>query len=973
LDGEAVYGNGGGIYQNFATITLNNSTISDNSATGSGGGLYDNNSTVNVTDSTFSGNSAQQGGGLYNNNVTVDVTNSTFSGNSATSSVGGGISSTGTLTVANSTFSGNSASVGGGISSSGTLTTLNTTFSGNNADTTGGGIYSSGSATVKNTLVVKGTTGDNCSGTLDGTANAADDGSCGASFANTSHLHLGTLGNYGGPTQTIPVLAPSDAINYGDNDTCSAAPVNGKDQRGKARDGACDMGAYEVEFNQAGPTLTVTTAADYDDNACSDADCTLREAINAANASSDANTIAFAANYTITLGSQLPAVTTAITINGNGAANTIVQASDCNPVTLPNGCTPAAYRVFEVGTTGDLTLNDLTIQNGACSGLCATDGSSGGGVYNAGTTTISNVAFIQNSANNNGGGMYNASDSSATLTNVTFSANLGAYGGGGLADYTSNPILSNVTFSGNTAGGTVNGTTYDGFGGGMYNTSSNPQLTNVVFSQNLTNTYGSGGGMYNSNSSPTLTNVSFSDNYAGAGGGMYNSNSSPALTDVLFSINSTLSRGGGIYDDTNSNPTLTNVTFSGNTAGPQGGGMYNNGSPTLINVTFSGNSANDGGGIFNGSGIPTLTNTIIANSLNGGDCSGTLNAASAYNLIEGSSCGLVNSMNGNIIGQDPMLDILADNGGFNQTHALLAGSPAIDAGDDTSCNNAGGKDQRGVLRPQGTTCDIGAFELEAYTLAITSINGTVASNPNHNFYYEGDVVQLTATPSAGWVFTNWTGGLTGTANPGSVTIHGDTAVTANYKKLASLTLYSIASNDGWVLEKGEKLNIGGSLDSTSTTFRLGDDNLKNQYRSILSFKTSRLPDNAVITSVTLKIRQQSATGSATFKMFGGLLVDIRKGTFGTSALQTKDFQTIASTPAAGIGPFILSPVGGWYTINLHAGKAYINKLATYNGLTQFRLRFKLDDNNDAIANTIRFFSGDNSTNRPMLIIQYYVP
>jgi hypothetical protein len=195
-----------------------------------------------------------------------------------------------------------------------------------------------------------------------------------------------------------------------------------------------------------------------------------------------------------------------------------------------------------------------------------------------------------------------------------------------------------------------------------------------------------------------------------------------------------------------------------------------------------------------------------------------------------------------------------------------------------------------------------------------------------------------------------------------------------YTVQKTLTLYSSAVQDGWILEKSENSSTGNTRDSASTTFRLGDDNLKKQYRSILSFKTDGLPDTAVITSVTLKIRQQSVTNGATFKMFGGLLVDIRRGIFGTtSALQLTDFQSTANTPLAGIGPFILSPEGGWYTINLTSGKANINKLPASSGLTQFRLRFKLDDNNNATANTINFFSGDNNIYKPVLIIQYYVP
>ncbi|HZY41745.1 MAG TPA: choice-of-anchor Q domain-containing protein, partial [Anaerolineae bacterium] len=85
------------------------------------------------------------------------------------------------------------------------------------------------------------------------------------------------------------------------------------------------------------------------------------------------------------------------------------------------------------------------------------------------------------------------------------------------------------------------------------------------------------------------------------------------------------------------------------------------------------------------------------------------NAASSNNLIEDSAnaCGLTNGVNGNIIGQDPVLGALANNGGFTQTHSLLAGSPAIDTGTNTGCPAT---DQRGAVRPAGVRCDVGAFE-----------------------------------------------------------------------------------------------------------------------------------------------------------------------------------------------------------------------------------------------------------------------
>jgi hypothetical protein len=107
--------------------------------------------------------------------------------------------------------------------------------------------------------------------------------------------------------------------------------------------------------------------------------------------------------------------------------------------------------------------------------------------------------------------------------------------------------------------------------------------------------HGDGGGMYNDGGSPTLTNVTFSGNSAGYGGGMYNYSSNPALTNITFSGNSATEDGGGMHNSF-SNPMLTNVTFSSNSAVSDGGGVYNsyNSSPTLINCILWGNEDNGG-------------------------------------------------------------------------------------------------------------------------------------------------------------------------------------------------------------------------------------------------------------------------------------------------------------------------------------------------------------------------------------------
>jgi hypothetical protein len=365
-------------------------------------------------------------------------------------------------------------------------------------------------------------------------------------------------------------------------------------------------------------------------------------------------------------------------------------------------------------TDSSAILDGFTIRGGNANGGFGPI--SGGGLYNnVGNPTLRNLTFSGNSASSYGGGMWNY-NSSPTLSNVTFSGNSANTSGGGMINLSSSPALMNVTFSDNSA---------SLGGGGMHNTnSSNPTLTNVTFLRNSASSYG--GGMTNFRSSnPTLTNVTFSDNSAvNIGGGLYNYASSPALTNVTFSDNSADSGGGGMFNNNSSNPTLTNVTFSGNSASVSsggGGGMYNTNSsnPTLTNVTFSGNLALSGGGIFNINSSPTLINTLIANSLSGGDCinnSSTLNALSSNNLIKDASnvCGMVNGVDGNILGVDPKLGTLANNGGFTQTHALLADSPAIDKGTNANCPET---DQRGVTRPQGKLCDIGASEFRTFTIS----------------------------------------------------------------------------------------------------------------------------------------------------------------------------------------------------------------------------------------------------------------
>jgi hypothetical protein len=182
---------------------------------------------------------------------------------------------------------------------------------------------------------------------------------------------------------------------------------------------------------------------------------------------------------------------------------------------------------------------------------------------------------------------------------------------------------------------------------------------------------------------------------------------------------------------------------------------------------------------------------------------------------------------------------------------------------------------------------------------------------------------------------------------------------------------SVGSQDGWVLESSENSNAGGTMNSAAMVFYLGDDASNRQYRAILSFNTSGLPDNAVIISAVLKIKKQGLVGTDPFTTHSNILVDVRKGAFGGSnALQLTDFQAAASKNWA--GTIKNTPSSGWYPVTFNSSAfTYIN----LTGVTQFRLRFQLGDNDDLGADYLKFYSGNysNVALHPLLVIQYYMP
>ena len=247
---------GGGVSNN-GTLTINNSNLFHNSSKRSGGAIF-NGGGMTINKTTISRNSTVgDGGGIWNLG-TLTINDSTISRNTGGEilfSTGGGIANSATMTIKNSTISGNTVvrhGLGGIENLEGTLTISNSTISANE-----GGIYvNSGTATLQNSIVAN-NSGGNCFGfavTSNG-YNLSSDGTC--NFNNSGDLNntdpkLGQLGNYGGPTQTMPLLSGSPAIDAGNPGGCTDG--NGHllktDQRGRPRPdkedtGGCDMGAYE--------------------------------------------------------------------------------------------------------------------------------------------------------------------------------------------------------------------------------------------------------------------------------------------------------------------------------------------------------------------------------------------------------------------------------------------------------------------------------------------------------------------------------------------------------------------------------------------------------------------------------------------------------------------------------------------------------------------------------------------------------
>lgn len=439
--------------------------------------------------------------------------------------------------------------------------------------------------------------------------------------------------------------------------------------------------------------------------------------------------------------------------NSDAAVSGCAAGSGADTITVPAGF----YQLTRVGAgengnaTGDLDVaSDVTIRGTGA----VIDGNATDRVLHvlAGTVLVEGLV-IQN-------GKAPAGAAGASCTNqldCTQSAGNGEQGGGVLTQPGSNLTLRRVTVANNEAGiggpaGNISCPapdaecdTYGGSGGDGGGVSANGSLTierSLVtgnrsgtggpagaegpcggFCFSGTGNPGDGGGVIVTGASMSLLASTVDDNDSPdwAGGVYCHHNSNCTIRDTTIVGNSAALFGGGLtVTGSATAATVTNTTVSGNTAGVSGGGGVAafTGSLLLDFVTIAGNSASDGGGIKRALNSLTMRNSIVADNTNPGstspDCSGAITSG-GYNHVERLTGCTMALGTGDVTGSDPGLLAPADNGGPTDTRALSLVSTARNT-IPTGTNGCGTTttDQRSAVRPDSNSaaCDKGAFERE---------------------------------------------------------------------------------------------------------------------------------------------------------------------------------------------------------------------------------------------------------------------
>jgi hypothetical protein len=589
-----------------------------------------------------------------------------------------------------------------------------------------------------------------------------------------------------------------------------------------------------------GATLTVTTTADSGPGS-------LRQAIIDA---SVGDTITFnlaALPATISLTSGDLGIGTSLTITGPGASSLTIDATN----------NVSKDRVFSIKSGVTVSISGLTITHGQGGGTSVgSTSNNGGGIYNAGDLSLSDCVVSNNSAPGSGiggGGIFSADGGTLSLTRCTV--------------------------SGNRAGGS----TTTGVTGGGIRSASNTTLT-ISDSTISSNTTATGGGIW-TNGTLTVTGSTFSNNSAGVG----------------FHSTSELD-GGAIYvNSVGGSGTILNSTFSGNGAQNTGGAIANGGALKISFSTFSANftQTSTGGAIgsVSASQTFTLTGDILSNSPNCDLSAGGTLASNGYNLSTDSSCVLTGTgdKTSTAAGLDP--SGLLNNGGSTQTIALLSTSAAVDAIPAASCTDVNGNtvttDQRGVTRPQGTGCDIGAFELQqssATTVTNTNDSGTGSLRQAIANANAGDTINFNLTYPATITLSSAAAGSTALQIDKNLTIRGPGASNLAISGNATLQIFSVSSGvtasiSGLTLENGNNAN-GGAF--------FNDGTLNLSYCVITGNQATQGAALNNQSGGVLTLTNSTVSGNTASGIGGGIF------NLGTATVTASTFSSNTAAEAAGI-------------------------------------------------------------------------
>ncbi len=789
---------GGGIFTTVGgKLTLRNSELSHNTAQTDGGGLYvdgafnvPQDAEVEIIESTIHSNQAQQrGGGLYNDDGPVIIDRSTFRNNQAESG-GAADNVDGGILLVNSTVSNNTATQGGAIrhANSGSIFFHSTVTA--NSTTTGAAIASEASSGVAlfNTIVANQQSGGDClvdnnSEFLSQGNNLDSDGSCALTFAGdiaSGTANLGPLQDNGGPTWTHALLPGSAAIEAGNDEYCSTDIVNNLDQRSTARPQGlhCDIGAYEYQFPGADLGVEKTEVADPVDRGANieylltvtnygpetAVNVVLGDTLPADVAfisatPSQGNCQQSAGQISCTLGDLTDdsQATVAVVVATSDATASLVTNyaevhSDTNDATPGNNSTIEATLVCDYIASDEQSLNvAIACANAAGAGIHTIQVVDNIQLSSPPTIDDATKQLLLDIADDIAAIILSSPPGSLTEADLIAIVDLLLTAPDTLMDNAtiqrilvllqtalSLPISSidaNVILDILLHVATV---PFD-----------NPLATEIVVQGN--------GYTIDANQNSAVvtvladTRVHIQD--------LHLTNASALLgSSVVRNFGTVTLNRSTIYNNTAAlgstvanfgSLMIVNSTLSGNNT-QVGGTISNFGLLHLLNSTLTANQATNSAALRNFGGQSTLVNTIVAQQAAGADCSvlhGTI-LSRGHNLDSDNSCQL--NATGDLPNQNPQLGPLQDNGGQTLTHALLEGSPAIDAGLDDVCDVApvNAIDQRGVTRYEGPHCDIGAYELDvAEYIHIVESNG-ISEVTEGNGSVAGYWLSLSGRPQA---------------------------------------------------------------------------------------------------------------------------------------------------------------------------------------------------------------------------------